>query len=324
MAIPRTIHYIFGMEENFGGKPFSYVHYLCVQSALAVNRPREVVFHIAHEPRSEWWEAIKPDVTINKVEPPSTVFGRNLRHFAHRSDVLRLQILRSEGGIYLDVDVFCVSPLSPLLDHAVVMGIEPGEGLCNAVMLAEPKAGFLDLWFERYRDFDNGRWNEHSVRLPYELARAHPELIHVLDEYAFFFPTWGDPSCARLWADGLQPKAVLRSLLRNLGHIARRAGTTHPGRRASLLSHVLWTSERHYRQLRRSYCIHLWEKLWWEAYLRRLGPETLRNSEGLFARLVEDVLGAETLKRAGADRPSAGAEGVRLEQVGPSGDATAS
>jgi hypothetical protein len=279
------------MDENFGGKPFSYIHYLCVQSALAVNRPRDLVFHIAHEPSGKWWEAIRPAITIDRVEPPSTVFGRPVEHFAHRADVLRLQILRAEGGIYLDTDVFCVRPLAPLLGHGMVMGIEPGQGLCNAVMLAEPHAAFLGIWFEHYRDFDGRRWNAHSVRLPYRLAQAHPDLVHVLDEYAFFFPNHDDPSGARLWMDRLPPKEILRSLAKDVRRTVRRADPTLPQRRAALRAHALWSRERYYRQLRQSFCVHLWEKLWWDAYLQRLGPETLGSSEGLYPRLVEDVLG---------------------------------
>ena len=94
MPVPSTIHYIFGMDEKFGGKPFSYIHHLCVQSAVAVNRPRDVVFHVAHEPRGEWWEATRPAITVNRVTPPSTVFDRRVEHFAHRADVLRLQIVQ--------------------------------------------------------------------------------------------------------------------------------------------------------------------------------------------------------------------------------------
>jgi hypothetical protein len=293
MAIPPRVHFIFGLSPDFGGKPFSYAHYLCVRSAKAVNPDCEVVFHVAHEPSGGWWDAIRPGVTLNKVEPPTAILGRPLRHFAHQADALRLEILLSEGGIYLDIDVFCVRPFSPLLDRGMVMAIEPRQGLCNAVMLAEPRAPFLDLWFETYRDFDGKNWNAHSVRKPYQLARQHPDLIDVLDEYAFFFPTHNDPSCARLWSPRLAPDAYLRSALLDLTHALRPTGATRPKRRVPLLRHALWSSDRYYAQLRQSYCIHLWESLWWDAFLGDLSPETMRASGGLFPRLVEEVLGDE-------------------------------
>ena len=151
----------------------------------------------------------------------------------------------------------------------------------------------------RYRDFDGKKWNAHSARLPYLLAQAHPDLVEVMDEYAFFFPVYDDPSGARLWRDRLPPKEMLRSLVKDVRSAVRRADPTRPKRHVPLLDHLLWSRERYYRQLRQSYCIHLWERLWWDAYLQRLGPETLGSSEGLFPRLVGDVLGGE------AGRPAA-------------------
>jgi hypothetical protein len=290
MPIPSTIHFIFGMDPNFGGKPFSYVHYLCVRSAQVVNRPRDIVFHVAHEPRGDWWEAIRPNITLNRVALPSTILGRSLRQFAHRADALRLDVLRTEGGIYLDADVFCVQPLSPLLDRQMVMGIEPRQGLCNAVILAEPQAPFLQLWYERYRDFDDRRYNQHSVRLPYQIAQAHPNLIDVLDEYAFFFPMYDDPSSARLWRQRLPPSAFLLSALKDLKGSVSPTDPKRPKRQQSFFGHALVPHEHYYRKLRQSYCIHLWESKWWQPNLRHLSPETLGSSKGLFRRLVEETL----------------------------------
>src|SRR5687767_12052334 len=54
--IPNRIHFIFGLHPDFGGKPFSFVHYLAIASAAAVNSPSEIILHHAHEPAGEWWE----------------------------------------------------------------------------------------------------------------------------------------------------------------------------------------------------------------------------------------------------------------------------
>lgn len=290
MAIPNTIHFIFGMDEQFGGKPFSYIHYLAVRSALAVNKPDQVVLHYAFEPHTEWWEAVKPYVVLDRVRPPLEVFGKPLRHFAHRSDILRLEILRSEGGIYLDADVFCIRPLAQLRHHSLVMGVELNQGLCNAVILSEPNAPFLDLWIESYRDFDQELWNYHSVLLPYRLAQAYPHLINVVDEYAFFFPLYDDPLSSLLWNSHVPLHSRLLGACLDLKYSIRRRDMSLPFRRLPYLRHVLWTSAEYYRQLRSSYCLHLWESHWWELYLRDLLPDTIRSSCGLFRKLVDEIL----------------------------------
>jgi hypothetical protein len=293
MAIPNTIHFIFGMDEQFGGRPFSYIHYLVVRSALAVNKPEQVVLHYAYEPRTEWWEAVKPYVVLDRVTPPTTVFGKPLRHYAHRSDVMRLEIMRCDGGIYLDMDVFCVRSLGPLRSHSLVMGIEPNQGLCNAVILAEPKAPFLDLWIESYREFDQELWNYHSVQMPYRLALAYPHPIKVVDEYAFFFPLYDDPLSPLLWKSELPFGQRLLGAWLDLKYSMRRNDPNRPFRRLPYLRHVFWTSATYYRHLRQSFCVHLWESHWWEPYLRDLRPDTIRSSNGLFRKLVDEILPGE-------------------------------
>jgi hypothetical protein len=293
MAVPSRIHFIFGLDERFGGKQFSYIHYLAVRSAAKVNEPDEIVLHYTFEPNSQWWDAVKPYVILNKVTSPTTVFGRSVDSFAHRADILRLDILRNEGGIYLDMDVFCVRSLDPLRSHKVVMGVEPNVGLCNAVILAEPRAPFLQLWFNRYREFDQTLWNHHSVVIPYRLARLYPQLIHVLDEYAFFFPTYDDPMRDLLWRADIPLWARTAGGWADLRYSLRPRDERQPFRRLPYFMHVLWSSERYYRQMQKSYCVHLWETLWWDRYLRNLNPVTNRTSRGLFRKLVLKILPEE-------------------------------
>jgi len=45
-----------------------------------------------------------------KTVVPESYLGRELKHFAHRADVLRLLAMKHSGGIYLDIDMFvCVT-----------------------------------------------------------------------------------------------------------------------------------------------------------------------------------------------------------------------
>jgi hypothetical protein len=197
--IPNIIHFIYGLKSDFGGKEFSLIHFLAVVTAAKVNRPEKLYFHYAYEPTGAWWERAKPYLTMNKVVPPAEIFGRPLEHFAHQADVLRLEVLMQYGGIYLDMDVVCVNSFAPLMHKNCVMGIQPGKGLCNAVILARPGSQFIRLWYEKYRDFDGRHWSHHSVALPMQLARQHPTLIDIQDEYSFFIqcitirltPTYG-------------------------------------------------------------------------------------------------------------------------------------
>ena len=133
--IPNNIHVIYGLAENFGwdeyehfvaevGKtmkrpkadPFNIIRYLNVKSAYDVNKPDNIFYYYKHEPEGEWWDRALKYITPIKIEPPTEIFGNPVNHFAHQADVIRLQVLIEEGGIYLDSDVLCNKSFGPLLD----------------------------------------------------------------------------------------------------------------------------------------------------------------------------------------------------------------
>ena len=238
--IPNNIHFIYGLKKDFGGKSFSFIHFLAVFSAWKVNQPDALYFHYEYEPSGYWWERAKPYLHLNRVKAPKSILGHRVEHFAHQADILRLEILREHGGIYLDSDIICINPFKPLLKYDFVMGTEAGIGLCNAVILSPVNAPFLSRWFEGYRNFNDLSWNRFSVRLPYQLAKKNPSLIHVEDEFSFFFP---------MYARYLQTLYFWKSP--NLPHIF--AG----------MKFLKNYKERQFAILERAYTTHLWEQFWW-------------------------------------------------------------
>jgi len=211
VKIPNNIHIIYGLAEDFGwgeyehfvsevGKhmkrpaadSFNIMRYLAIKSAYEVNKPDNIFFYYCYEPHGEWWERAKKYITPIKVEAPKEIFGNPIKSYAHQADVIRLQLLIEEGGIYLDSDTLCLKPLTPLLeDGGFVMGQEGNEAkLCNAVMLSEKGSEFAKEWLSRYVDFDDDNWAGHSIELPYRLSKEYPNLIRVMNNKAFTWPLY--------------------------------------------------------------------------------------------------------------------------------------
>lgn len=191
--VPKILHYTFGMASDFGGKPWSLVHYVCLKSAVERIAPEQTFLYYEFEPSGPWWELGRELITPVRIEAPREIFGRPLTHVAYRSDVVRLQKLIEHGGIYLDADVLVQRGFDDLLNHPAVLGqegINAERGLANAVILAEPQSQFLRRWLEEYHSFRSERWSEHSVALPARLARAYPSEITILPHTAFFWPLW--------------------------------------------------------------------------------------------------------------------------------------
>lgn len=244
--IPRIFHFVFGMKPDFGGKPFNIIHYLAVKSAAELNKPEKMFLHFQYEPTGEWFEKARPYLTLNKIAAPQEIHGNQLYHVAHQADIVRLQMLYEYGGIYLDLDTISKRSLDPLLNNEFVIAKEfkppiyystwdriktairrfkPSAlwenqkvyGLCNAVMLSSPRSGFIELWLRSYKSFrSKGKdeyWVEHSVKVPYELAQQHPNLVTMLEPYAFHYPAYDPKGLKWLFEkDEDYPEAYLHHL----------------------------------------------------------------------------------------------------------------
>jgi len=235
---------------------------------------------------------------MNRVEPVHEVYGNPVKYPAHMADVIRMAVLKQFGGVYLDLDIISINPLDPLLKHEFVMGMEPGTGLCNAVILSAPGAKFLSTWDDQYRNFDSRKWNHHSVVLPWKLAQEHPDTIHVENKYAFFYPTHNDPVHHYLWGQRPTLLALGERLTKNVIKLASHLliGKTDGIKLAYYQTfHAIHGSEWHYLRARKSYCLHLWEGLWGEPYLKAVTPEYILNDKSNFARLLREILTEDEL-----------------------------
>jgi len=201
--IPNIVHFVYIKE-----RPWKLHHYLSVKSAIRLN-PEKINIWLDEEPEGEWWELTKPLVKLNFIDPPTEIYTRwnntnmltltPVTQPAHKSDIIRLQVLLEFGGIYADTDVIFIKPFDDLLDNKFVMGAqgENGvEGLCPAVILSEKNSTFGLKWSEGFKDSFSGgppgsdTWCTHSVRYPMELAKIVPNEIAVLNHEAFFWPLY--------------------------------------------------------------------------------------------------------------------------------------
>lgn len=192
--IPNIFHLIYFYKENY---TFPLSHYININSIRILNNPDKIYFYSDKLPVGEYWEKISSFVEFIKVSPPDSVFNKRLYHIAHKSDVLRLQILMEKGGIYLDMDVICKKPFTPLLIHDFVIGKQGkwrNMGLCNGVIFSNKKSDFLKIWYNEFKNFrskgHDKYWAEMSVRKPLELSKKHRELLHIEPYYSFHYPLY--------------------------------------------------------------------------------------------------------------------------------------
>lgn len=183
MPIPRIIHQFWGGDPM----PEHYVHY----------RDR--------------WRELHPDWQV-KLWAPGTVPA--LRHqdlydrpwvwsprsdpWMWRSDVFRYEILHTEGGLWVDMDLEPLHPVDELLHGAdVVAGREDGTYVANGFLASAPGSAFLtdvlDGLEQRARQRVNMRVNR-SIGPHYltSLIGHHPE-VRVLPPEVLYPYHWSQP-----------------------------------------------------------------------------------------------------------------------------------
>jgi len=275
--IPKEFHFVFGLAPQ--REPMHVIHYLCLESCRRVNQPAAMYFHYRHEPHGEWWERIRPRLTLRCIAEAASFpdparyaasdEGRFIRDhgltYAHEADYLRLAILLEAGGVYADMDTLFVRPLpSHLYAKPFVLGEEaplPGAdgvlrpSLCNALIMARPGASFAQRWLGRMRECFDGTWSRHSNQEASRLWGEFPGEIHVVPQPCFY------------------------------KHAASRRG----------LRTLLEGRDRDAADV---YSLHLWAHLWWEArrtdfsvvHAGVITPDYIRSKETTYTLLARRFL----------------------------------
>lgn len=116
--IPKVIHYIW-----LGGKPLPQIAKKCIQS----------------------WKKYCPDYTIKRWDESNLDVSKykfaldayNSKKFAFAADVMRLDVLIQEGGIYFDIDVELLKPIDDLIEsNECFMGFESSGSIAPGLILA--------------------------------------------------------------------------------------------------------------------------------------------------------------------------------------------
>ncbi len=249
--IPNIFHFIYFYPPEM--PEFPLAHFICVNSARVLNKPDAIFFYSDKEPTGHYWDKIQNHVKFIKTTAPEEIFGNKLYHIAHKSDVLRLEILRDSGGIYLDMDTICKKPFAPLLKHDFVLG-KQGKwrrmGLCNGVIMSSKNSEFSKIWINEFKHFrskgHDRYWAEISVQRPLVLSKKYPGLIHVEPYDSFHYPLYYSFDVKRIFEKCIDFK--------------------------------------------NAYCHHYWDGSSWEKYLKHLDEDTIKTKDTTYNVIARKYL----------------------------------
>lgn len=124
--IPRIGHFI------WIGAQFPWINVLAIKSAAFRGGFEQVILHHTDDLKgSTWWHELEdiPNFKSHLFQPDEFLemnrYGHKLTHIYQaqtksgiQSDILRLVLLATEGGVYLDTDTVTINSLTPLCEDA--------------------------------------------------------------------------------------------------------------------------------------------------------------------------------------------------------------
>jgi hypothetical protein len=211
--IPNILHYIH--LSGTTNRPWKLHHYLSVKSAVMYGEFDKINIWVDVTPTGVYWDKTKEYVNIIAIIPPTDIFDIPITQEAHKSDVLRLQILIEYGGVYVDCDTIFKKPFTNLLNNKCVLGqqgINGIEGLCPAVILAEKNSKFCKIWLSEFKTHFKGgppgspTWCTHSVYLPNSLSHILRDDITIMNHEYFFWPMYHEEHMKILFEENINFK----------------------------------------------------------------------------------------------------------------------
>lgn len=205
-VVPNYFHFVFGLKEQL--EPFHLMYYLCLKSCIDTQKPEKIYFYYKYEPYGPYWELIKGQLTLEKVEPVDFMqsvsqkdLSSKIFSYAHLADFIRLEKILEKGGVYADIDTLFVKKYpEELFDKDFVLGREPAiqssstgkmeNSLCNAVIISKKEAQFGTRWLKQMAESYDGSWSYHSTILPQKLSEKYPDEIYVTPQHYFYKITY--------------------------------------------------------------------------------------------------------------------------------------
>ncbi|MEN9559197.1 MAG: hypothetical protein RLZZ502_408 [Pseudomonadota bacterium] len=211
-------HFIFGLKEQT--EPLHLLYFLCLATCRYHHPQAEIHFWYRHLPHGPYWERAHSDLSLQLHQVGDIGFARlaqrydhhqegrfivsNHLSYAHEADLLRLQILHTHGGGYVDIDTLFIAPYPERFWQAECLlgeedslpATEPSlqgilqPSLCNAVILAQPGAAFIRTWLERMEHSFDGSWSNHSCQEAARIWTAHPDWCQLLPARSFYGIGW--------------------------------------------------------------------------------------------------------------------------------------
>ena len=191
LKVPNVVHFALLHDENIienKNETLDFISATCILSAFFNHQPELIIIHTNQVNfTGKYWEIVSKSlgekIQLNQVERPTHVFGVAISSIHHATDLIRLKILFSQGGIFLDLDTFIVQPLNEFFDQDFTIGWPKEQNIGTQIILAKPQSRFLQLWIQSYKDYRPSMWYYNAGEAPTKnILAKNPQLVNRIPE----------------------------------------------------------------------------------------------------------------------------------------------
>ncbi|KAI8775156.1 serine/threonine-protein kinase Chk1 [Biomphalaria glabrata] len=190
--VPKIVYFV-----TFGSYTFNIWNYIAVLAAQRHVQPTGLYVVGDQHPVGPWWELTLRDVPGLRFvyrQAPTVMSGKKITIIHQKSDIVRLQLLYMNGGIYLDVDQVVLRSLDSLLVYNVSLGLlNEATGMGNAFIAAKRWDSFLRDWYLGYKDFQNNTWGYNSMKVSKGLYLTNKSRVNLITELIYRPQFWELP-----------------------------------------------------------------------------------------------------------------------------------
>ena len=197
----------------------------------------------------EHWAQLNPDFEIcewneSNIDINNFEFGRKAAEcgkWGFLADIVRLEKLIEQGGVYLDADVELIRPfVNHIIDEKLIMGYMYDCALGTAVLYSPPNHPYLKEILHSYRYIRSGVWPVNNTiftayfinQVDYFLLNGREwenELCHIYPKEMFEQPAFirnhgiGIHHCCGSWKKAFNNRFMFKIRLRGMQHLLKWA-----------------------------------------------------------------------------------------------------
>ncbi|XP_061194618.1 uncharacterized protein LOC133202753 [Saccostrea echinata] len=185
-TVPNIVHYIW-----LGKREFEFIYFVSFYSTHKNQKPCLIFLYFDILPFGKWWDILPKfvnNIVYIKITPPTEISGKKVKWVEHKSDIMRLKILKEYGGIYLDTDQYVLRSLNEFRNKDCTMGMGHDGAMASALIIAAKNSTFINIWIDSYKSYNPNIWGANSVTMARILCRKYPQHVFVHEHHCLFFP----------------------------------------------------------------------------------------------------------------------------------------